>query len=232
MKTDYKKKESWHMFNRIARRYDVLNRLLSGRQDVRWRQKCAEQLPDDKPITVLDLATGTGDLLRQLIKDRPNIKIAIGLDPAIDMLCIGQKKLSPYGGQMLHGDAQAISLKNETADVITMAFGIRNVPDINAAFTEMYRVLKPDGRALILEFSLPDNRFIRTVYLIYFRHVLPFIGGLISGDRAAYKYLNQTVEDFPYGEAFCKRLEHAGFQKVTAAPLTFGIATLYSAAKL
>lgn len=228
---DFKKNESWKMFNRIARRYDVLNRLLSGRQDVAWRKKCARQLPTEKPLTVLDLATGTGDLLRQLIKKRPNIQTAIGLDPAIDMLRIGQKKLAPYNGKMLHGDAQNISLKNDTVDVITMSFGIRNVPDIDAVFYEMSRVLKSGGRTLILEFSLPNNWFIRKIYLLYFRYVLPFIGGLISGDHAAYSYLNRTVEDFPYGKAFCKRLENAGFQNVSALPLTFGIATLYKATK-
>ncbi len=229
---DFKKNESWKMFNRIARRYDLLNRLLSGRRDVVWRKKCAQQLETDRPITVVDLATGTGDLLRQLLRDRPNIQMAIGLDPAIDMLKIGRGKLRHLGGLMLHGDAQKISLKNESADYITMAFGIRNVPDIDAVFAEMYRVLKYGGRILILEFSLPHNDVIRAVYLLYFRFVLPFIGGLISGDRTAYTYLNQTVEDFPYGEAFCKRLEYAGLKDVKATSLTFGIATLYSAAKL
>ncbi len=228
---DIKKKESWKMFNRIARRYDISNRLLSARQDVVWRKKCARQVPADKPLTVLDLATGTGDLLRQFLQDRPNIKTAIGLDPAIDMLRIGHEKISPRATMIL-GDAQRISLKTNSVDIISMSFGIRNVPDIDAVFLEMYRVLVNGGRTLILEFSLPQNTFIRSIYLLYFRYILPFVGGLISGDRAAYRYLNQSVEDFPYGETFCKRLANAGFHHVSATPLTFGIATLYSGTKL
>ena len=116
-------------------------------------------------------------------------------------------------------------------DIITIAFGIRNVADMDRVFREMFRVLVDGGKTIVLEFSLPHNIFVRRLYLIYFRYVLPLIGGTLSGDRSAYRYLNRTVEDFPYGRAFCHRLELAGFTIVNHASLTFGIAALYIAEK-
>ena len=231
MKDPLQKTESWKMFNRIAQQYDLLNRLLSGRLDVAWRKKCVKQIAKKEPLTVLDLATGTGDLLLRLLKERPNVKTAVGLDPAIEMLCVGRKKLSSQRASLVRGDAQEMSFKSTSSNVITMAFGIRNVPDIDKAFQEMHRVLVSGGHVLILEFSLPKNILIRSLYLLYFRYVLPFIGGIISRDRPAYRYLNQSVENFPYGATFCHRLKNAGFDHVTETPLTFGIATLYSAKK-
>ena len=221
------------MFNRISQRYDLLNRLLSARRDVVWRKKCARLLPQRSGLRVLDLATGTADVAIALLKERPDIAITIGLDPAINMLKIGREKCKKTGANvdLINGDAQQLSLKSNSVDVITMAFGIRNVANIEAAFQEMFRVLTDRGRLIILEFSLPTNRLIRLVYLFYFRTILPFIGGLISGDRQAYQYLNRTVEDFPYGQAFCDKLAEAGFTETKALPLTFGIASIYSAEK-
>lgn len=231
MSDPLQKKQAWKMFNRIARRYDLLNRMLSFRRDVTWRKKCARLVPENRALTVLDLATGTGDLLREILKARPNIKLGIGIDPAMGMLSIARRKTSPYHAILLQGDAQKMSFKAESADIITMAFGIRNVPDVDMALRDMYRVLVFGGQALILEFSLPRQTFIRKVYLLYFRHVLPRVGSLISGDRTAYNYLNQTVENFPYGEAFCRQMIEAGFVNVTGLPLTFGIVTLYNGTK-
>ena len=230
---DETKKTSWQMFNRIARRYDLLNRLLSARRDVVWRKKCARMLPKRSGLRVLDLATGTADLLLALLQERPDIVLAAGLDPAMNMLNIGKTKCGTKNAAVsfVNGDAQQLSLKSASIDVISMAFGIRNVADIEAAFAEMYRVLADQGRLLILEFSLPTSRLIRRLYLLYFRKILPFIGGLISGDRRAYTYLNRTVEDFPYGEAFKEKLVAAGFTNSEALPLTFGIASIYSAEK-
>ena len=116
-------------------------------------------------------------------------------------------------------------------DVVTIAFGIRNMPDVQKSLKEMYRVLKKDGRALILEFSLPGNKFVRYMYLLYFRYILPGLGGLLSGDSNAYGYLNKSVEKFPYGSAFIELLEKAGFNKISYRPLTLGIATIYQADK-
>jgi len=230
---DDKKTTSWQMFNRISQRYDLLNRLLSARRDVAWRKKCARMLPKQPGLRVLDLATGTADLLLALLQERPDIVLAAGLDPAMEMLKIGKDKCDTKNAavSLVNGDAQHLSLKTGSIDVMTMAFGIRNVANIEKAFAEMHRVLADHGRLLILEFSLPTNWLIRRIYLLYFRRVLPVIGGLLSGDRQAYSYLNRTVEDFPYGEAFCQKLTDAGFLQTSALPLTFGIASIYSAEK-
>jgi demethylmenaquinone methyltransferase/2-methoxy-6-polyprenyl-1,4-benzoquinol methylase len=128
---------------------------------------------------------------------------------------------------LYRGDACAVGFADRSFDAVTIAFGIRNLPDVPAALREMHRVLRPGGRALILEFSLPANRLIRAGYLTYFRHVLPAIGRMVSGDAHAYRYLNASVEDFPYGEAFASLMRDAGFASVRAETLTSGVATLY-----
>ena len=142
------------MFNRISRRYDLLNRLLSARRDVVWRKKCARMLPPRSGLRVLDLATGTADVAIALLKERPDIAMTIGLDPAIDMLKIGRKKCKKNDTtvELINGDAQQLSLKSNSVDVITMAFGIRNVANIEVAFQEMFRVMTDRGRLIILNF--------------------------------------------------------------------------------
>lgn len=219
------------MFDRIAHRYDLLNRLLSLWQDVRWRNRLAEELPDRDNLRVLDMATGTADVLLSLHQKNRRINRSVGIDPAARMLGMGRQKIVERGLQtvisLLPGDAMAVPCKTERFDAATIAFGIRNVPDVPLALREMYRVLKPGGRALILEFSLPDNRLFRRLYLLYFRHVLPRIGGLISGNFYAYRYLNRTVETFPYGEAFSVLMREAGFANLRRRKLTLGVATIY-----
>jgi demethylmenaquinone methyltransferase/2-methoxy-6-polyprenyl-1,4-benzoquinol methylase len=223
--------ESWKMFDRIAYRYDLLNRLLSFRQDVIWRKRMCNELPAGKDLRVLDLATGTGDVLLSLYKQSGRIKTGVGLDKSSGMLSYGHQKIKQHNPQnhlsLIRGDAMGMGIQSDYFDATSIAFGIRNVPDVPSALNEMYRVLKPGGRTLILEFSLPANRIIRTGYLMYFRHVLPRVGGIVSGDSQAYRYLNETVEQFPYGEAFAAMIREAGFHQVKAIPLTFGIATLY-----
>ncbi len=220
----------WSMFDRIAPRYDVLNRTLSAGQDVWWRKKVARFLPDGERLHVVDLATGTADQLLLLAR-HPRVTTGIGLDLAEKMLAIGRDKIQRAGRAdaftLQTGDATAVPLPDACADVVTITFGIRNVESVDKALTEIRRILKPGGRALILEFSLPTNRFIRKTYLWYFRHILPRIGGWVSGDAYAYRYLNQTVEDFPYGDAFCALMENAGFVRIAAHPLTLGIASIY-----
>jgi demethylmenaquinone methyltransferase / 2-methoxy-6-polyprenyl-1,4-benzoquinol methylase len=129
------------------------------------------------------------------------------------------------------GDATQIDMKDNSFDVVTIAFGVRNVSDVGLALSEMYRCLKVKGRLIVLEFSLPTNRLIRALYLLYFRYWLPLFGGMISGDKSAYRYLNQTAENFPYGEAFMKRIRQTGFKNVSAHVLTFGVVTVYVADK-
>ena len=152
------------------------------------------------------------------------------------MLARGREKIRQRQLQdvisLQEGDAEDIRYDDQSFDALTIAFGIRNVKDVDKSLAEMYRVLKSGGRAIILEFSLPKNKIIKKLYLLYFRYVLPFIGGLISGDRYAYHYLNQTVETFPHGEAFCNLMTAQGFDKVKMIPLTFGVATIYYADKI
>lgn len=223
--------QSWRMFDRIAQRYDLLNRLLSFRRDVAWRKRLCAALPERPDQHVLDLATGTGDVLLALLQCRERVGRVTGLDRSANMLALARHKIrrlgTGSGGALVRGDACRIGAADGSFDAVTMAFGIRNVPDAPGALREIYRVLKPGGRVVILEFALPSNRLFRAAYLAYFRHMLPRIGGLISGDSSAYRYLNRTVEAFPYGGAFGALLSNAGFERVSIQALTFGIAALY-----
>jgi len=225
---------NWKMFDRISKRYDLLNRLLSLRQDVAWRNKLISYLPAKQNLYVLDIATGTADVLLTLCRNG-KIKKAVGLDLAENMLDIGRNKVLTKNLtdkiKLIPGDALNIPLQDNCMDVVSIAFGIRNMRDVDLALIEMFRVLKKNGRALILEFSLPGNKLIRKLYLYYFRYILPRIGGLLSGDQKAYNYLNKTVETFPYGKTFAGLLQKAGFKKVKSRPLTCGIATIYQADK-
>jgi len=225
-----------HMFDRIAKRYDFLNRLLSMRQDVAWRRKLAKMLPAGENLRLIDLATGTGDQIIFLLSRTKQIGQAIGMDLSEGMLEVGREKIAKLGlndqVELKTGDANIVPADDSSFDVLTMSFGIRNVLDVSQTMRNMHRVLKPGGRALILEFSLPNNGLIRKSYLFYFRHVLPRIGGALSGDHYAYNYLNKTVETFPYGDEFCGLMKDAGFENVKAHPVTFGIATIYQADKV
>jgi len=228
------KAASWRMFNRIARRYDLLNRLLSLRCDVAWRKKLVQHLPDKQGLALLDVATGTADVLLTLCHSG-KISRLVGVDMAVDMLNIGNRKIAERHLSdriaLLPGNALFLPLRDSCFDVVTIAFGIRNIPQPESALAELQRVLASGGRVLILEFSLPGNKWLRNMYLFYFRNILPRIGGFLSGDQAAYRYLNKTVEDFPFGNEFAALLSKAGLENVHYYPLTFGIATLYSADK-
>lgn len=233
-RTSPSREQVYTMFDRIAHRYDLLNHLLSGNRDVAWRQKVAGMLPAGRDLDVLDLATGTGDQLLTL-SETGKLRSGLGLDLAEKMLAIGREKIEQRKLNALlrlqTGDAGAIPCGDANFDAVTISFGIRNVLDVSAALREMHRVLRPRGRALILEFSLPRRGLVRAGYLFYFRHLLPRLGSIISGDAHAYRYLNQTVETFPYGEAFCKLMTDAGFDSVEATELTMGVATIYSGEK-
>ena len=219
------------MFDRIAHRYDLLNRMLSFGQDSLWRRRVARLLPKGSDLHLLDLATGTADLLLSLQRRSERIEFGVGLDMAGRMLAIGRQKIARSKQDdnltLVRSDACRLPFCDGTFNAVAIAFGIRNVIDIPLALREMHRVLKPNGRALILEFSLPENRFVRNIYLLYFRHILPTVGALISGDSQAYRYLNETVETFPSGQDFCQLMETAGFTNVKANRLTLGVATIY-----
>lgn len=229
------KSNSWKMFDAISPRYDFLNHLLSFGLDILWRKKLARFLTKRTGQKVLDLATGTADVLLSLFKNNPNVHSGFGIDLADKMLEAGRtkirKKKLEYSITLEHGDAHEISFDEGTFDVVTIAFGIRNMQDHRHVLKQMYRVLNKGGRALILEFSLPENKILRSLHLFYLRSIVPFIGVIFSGHYKAYRYLNQTIESFPYGDNFCVLMREAGFQNVKTNPLLFGVASIYQGDK-
>ncbi len=234
--TVLKKATSWQMFNDISGRYDFLNHLLSGGLDIYWRHRLYGFIPSRGDQRLLDLATGTGDVIFSLIRKSSKISSACGLDMAEKMLTIARRKANDRNISdkvtFLNGDAQKIPLEDAQFDVVTMAFGIRNTEDPQKVLKEAHRVLGVFGRVLILEFSLPSNAVFKKVYLFYLRNIVPFLGKMFSGNYEAYKYLNETVEEFPHGERFCRLLEEANFRNVKANTLSFGIASIYQGDKV
>ena len=231
----FPKTESWKIFNLISGRYDFLNRLLSFGMDIQWRKALLKFIPTETTIHMLDLATGTADVLITAVEERPNIYSAVGLDMADEMLKIGRDKVEKKDLSkkiiLQHGDAQELPFGDNAFDLLTISFGIRNIPDLRKVMMEMYRVMKPRGKTLILEFSIPENIFLRLGYIVYLRLGVPVLGFLFSGNYRAYKYLNQTIEQFPYGDRFCKILKQMGFKNIQAHPLLGGVATIYAAEK-
>ena len=217
------------MFDRIARRYDLLNRLLSAGTDVRWRRACVDLLEPARPARVVDLATGTADLLVEAL-GRDAGRRGVGVDLSEQMLRRGAAKLRRRGldarARLIAGDVEALPLPSASFDAATIGFGIRNVGDPAAALAEFRRVLRPGGRLVVLEFSLPPG-WRGALYRRYFRGILPRIGALVSGDAAAYSYLPASVERFPAPEAFAALMERAGFTAVSWRLLTGGIACLH-----
>ncbi len=229
------KSNSWKMFNEISPRYDLLNRLLSLGLDIRWRNQLAKYLFDGGAHNCIDLATGTGDVLLSFFDKKTCIRSAIGIDLAEKMLSIGREKIEKRGLSkniiLKHGDANKIPEKDNVFDNATMSFGIRNTVEPVIVLKEINRVLNPGGRALILEFSIPKNPLLKLGHLFYLRTVVPFVGGLVSGNAKAYKYLNSTIETFPCGNEFCQLMKDSGFVNVKANALMGGIATIYQGDK-
>ena len=219
------------MFDTISPTYDRTNRILSLGLDQYWRRRVAKFLPKRQPLYLLDCATGTGDQLIALMEHTESVGQAVGIDLATEMLRLGRQKIKekPYKNKVLLQEASATALPfaENTFDCATIAFGIRNVDDVPLALSEMRRVLKPGGRLVVLEFSLPKNEILKALHLFYLRKCLPYIGGWLSKNRDAYTYLNKTIEAFPSGQNFCGLLKHAGFISASAHPLTLGIVTLY-----
>ncbi len=228
--------DSWKIFDAISPSYDLLNRLLSLGLDRHWRRQLKKFLPRRSDQRLLDLATGTADVLLILVRHGRYVAEATGIDLAEKMLAIGRKKVARAGLSdkisLVAADARHIPFDANKFDAVTMAFGIRNVEDPLQVLREMHRVLTKGGRALILEFSLPENRALRALHLRYLRKVVPAVGGLISGHSEAYRYLNRTIEQFPYGGAFCAIMQDAGFSNPKAHLLLGGIATIYVGEKL
>ncbi len=223
------------MFDSIAPYYVLLNHILSFGWDFLWRRKLADTVNNDKKLKVLDLATGTGDLLISVLRRNPNITEAVGLDISENMLAlcrerIAKRKLTDRVS-LVRSDAAESGLPGESFDVVTMGFGIRNTPDAFKTLCEIHRLLRQGGTVLILEFSLPSKRIIRKCYLLYLRNFVPMLGRLLSGDKNAYRYLNTSVEKFYSMDDFSTLMRKAGFKDVSAAPLTFGIVCIYKASK-
>ncbi len=218
------------MFDKIAHRYDLLNRTLSMGMDQSWRKKVVSRLPARQALRVLDVATGTGDLAIAIGQD-PRVASVLGIDLAEEMLARGRIKLVPHrkGAPIeLHtGDALDLQSLGQTFDVVTNSFGIRNVLDVDQALREMRAVLRPGGKALVLEFSTPPNPVFRAIYELYRAHILPRVGGLVSGDPGAYQYLDRTNRTVPAGEAFLDKMRSAGFHTTRVHRLSLGAVSLY-----
>jgi demethylmenaquinone methyltransferase / 2-methoxy-6-polyprenyl-1,4-benzoquinol methylase len=218
------------MFDTIAPRYDFLNRLLSFGIDRRWRRFAVRQLALPPAGRVLDVATGTGDVALEIARQARQDITIVGVDISREMMELGRRKVlaSPFAGRITFESApcEALPFPDASFDGVTIAFGIRNVVDRPGGLREMHRILKPGGRAVILEFSTPRSRLFKSLYYFYFLRVLPVIGGLFS-KFSAYKYLPDSVLGFPTQEEFKALMAEAGFRNLRHTDLTGGIATVY-----
>ncbi len=225
-----KKDQVADMFNQIAFRYDFLNRFLSGGIDIYWRKKAISELRTLKPKKVLDVATGTADVALMTMKYLTPEKI-IGIDISTGMLELGRKKIAKAmlndRIELLEGDSETINFPNNTFDAVTVAFGVRNFEHLHKGISEMLRVLKPGGKLVVLEFSRPKSKGFKGLYKIYMNLVAPGIGKMVSKNRAAYQYLNDSVQAFPEGNDFLKILQEMGFTNTYLKTLSLGICTIY-----
>lgn len=228
-----KKQQVREMFNNIAGKYDFLNHFLSAGIDFIWRKKAIRLIGQGPHDIILDVATGTGDLAIEAIKLKPHQ--IIGVDIADDMLSIGRVKLNKKKLtdiiSLETGDSENLRFESAYFDAVMVAFGVRNFENLEKGLSEMYRVIKPGGQVMILEFSKPVGFPVKQLYNFYFRYILPFLGRMISGDSGAYTYLPESVGTFPAGKDFVTILTKTGFQQTKHIPLTFGIASIYSGRK-
>jgi demethylmenaquinone methyltransferase/2-methoxy-6-polyprenyl-1,4-benzoquinol methylase len=228
-----KKTQVAKMFDNIAGRYDLLNQILSLGIHKVWRRKAVNMLKGDQPKMILDIATGTGDFAIEALRLQPD-KI-IGVDISEGMLACGRTKLQQKQLdkkiELQTGDSENLTFADNTFDALTVGFGVRNFEHLEKGLAGMLRVLKPGGRAIILEFSKPKGFPVKQVYFFYFRYITPLIGRLFSSDQRAYSYLNESVEAFPDGADFIRILEKLGYRECAFTPLSFGIATIYQAIK-
>jgi demethylmenaquinone methyltransferase/2-methoxy-6-polyprenyl-1,4-benzoquinol methylase len=226
-----KKEEVAQMFDNIAGRYDFLNRFLSLGIDTLWRKKAVRQLADLQPKRILDVATGTGDLaIATLALDPEEV---VGVDISREMLAKGREKLRrrrlDARIRLEDGDSEQLPFADGHFDAVLCAYGVRNFGDLGAGLAEIRRVLRPGGRAVVLEFSRPSAFPIKQLFGLYFRTILPTLGRLVSKDARAYDYLHESVAVFPEGQAFEAELKKAGFQRTACIRLSFGISSIYTA---
>ncbi|MDN3669601.1 bifunctional demethylmenaquinone methyltransferase/2-methoxy-6-polyprenyl-1,4-benzoquinol methylase UbiE [Echinicola jeungdonensis] len=228
-----KKAQVANMFNNISKRYDLLNHLLSMGIDIVWRKKAIKQLKKDQPKLILDIATGTGDFAIEALALNP--EKVIGVDISEGMLAEGKKKIQQKKlGHLIDlqlGDSEKLLFEENKFDAVIVAFGVRNFENLEKGLADMYRVLKPGGKTVIVEFSKPKKFPFKQGYNFYFKYILPRVGKLVSKDNAAYTYLPESVQAFPDGSDFLDVLKNVGFKNTKCKPLTFGISSIYMGEK-
>ncbi|MEJ2003512.1 MAG: bifunctional demethylmenaquinone methyltransferase/2-methoxy-6-polyprenyl-1,4-benzoquinol methylase UbiE [Cyclobacteriaceae bacterium] len=228
-----KKEQVAEMFDNISGNYDFLNHFLSLGIDIRWRKKAIRMLKKDQPKLILDIATGTGDFAIEALALDPD-KV-IGVDISQGMLDVGREKLKKRGLddriELQKGDSEGLSFEDNKFDAVIVSFGVRNFENLDRGLSDMFRVLKPGGKVIILEFSRPKSFPFKQIYNFYFKAILPKIGKLVSKDRAAYTYLPESVEAFPDGDQFLERMRQVGFKNTKCKALTFGVSSIYEGTK-
>lgn len=230
----HKKEQVAEMFNSIAFRYDFLNRFLSVGIDIGWRKKAIAELKSLHPKQVLDVATGTGDVALMTYKMLHPEKI-MGIDISEGMLDFGRQKIEKIGLghviELLKGDSENIGFDDNNFDAITVAFGVRNFENLELGLKEMFRVLKPGGKLVVLEFSKPKHPLFKYIYNLYMNQIAPSFGKLFSKNKDAYQYLNDSVQAFAEGQTFLNIMQEAGFTQTYLKPLSLGICTIYCGSK-
>lgn len=228
-----KKEQVTKMFNTISKNYDGLNRVISFGIDIKWRKRVVEILKQEQPNSILDIATGTGDLAIALVKT--GAKKIVGLDISPGMLAVGKEKIKnknlDNNIEMIVGDSENLIFEDNSFDAVTVSFGVRNFETLETGMTEILRVLKPNGTLVVLETSVPTKTPYKQGYSFYTKNILPLIGKLFSKDNSAYGYLSESASVFPHGENFNNILREIGFIDVTNKPQTFGVASIYIAKK-
>ena len=228
-----KKEQVAQMFDAISGNYDGLNRVISFGTDAKWKQKILKMVASKKPSSILDIATGTGDLA--ILFATTSATEIIGLDISQGMLDIGKKKIEAQKLsskiQMVLGDGENIPYADNYFDVITVAYGVRNFENLEKGLSEILRTLKPDGQFIILETSVPTKFPFKQGYAFHSKVILPLVGRLFSKDQSAYKYLSDSANEFPFGEVLNNILRKVGFIDVQHLPQTYGVATIYQASK-
>lgn len=230
-----KKEQVEEMFDNIAPNYDKLNHIMSFNLDRMWRRKVMRIVRRSKALKIMDVATGTGDLAITLAKRIERTQI-LGVDLSEEMLAVARQKIQKQGLEeriMLEkGDAESLDMvESGTIDAVTVAFGVRNFENLERGLGELYRTLREGGKLVVLELSVPRNRFIRWFYAQYSHRILPRIGAMISKDKRAYIYLPESIDEFPSPERFCEILQSVGFLRVKRRSQSFGVAHIYEAVK-
>ena len=231
--SDEKKEQVAQMFDNIANRYDFLNSLMSLGIHKGWRKKCVKLIADKNPQVILDVATGTADFAIECAKLHP--KNIIGVDISEGMMSAGRVKLKTLKLDSLitleSGNAETLVYSDNTFDAIVVGFGVRNFQNLEKGLSNLYRILKPGGQLVILEFAYPTNWFIKTIYTFYFSYVTPFMGKLFSKDNRAYSYLTESVKAFPNNQKFLAILNKTNYKNTSFQSLSFGVAAIYKAEK-